>query len=607
MEYREAPDSPSASSATTLEPDGLGSPTTPSSPLAQPIDDERLPNELLDEICEDIGMKEGMELDFVEFLMEQDSTSNTYMAASTTLNNSLSSLSSSSTTTMATAKCSAPRINDGSDSLPGWARSAGVSMPSSLGAGVHSRSSTVTSSGSSSPVAKRFHLSSSGETSPTTTKPPQQLAPPPQQLGPQVFKMPQTPPTPKHPSAAGVNQGPGEVVPPMSSSLSAGSQGTPSKSDSTGMASCPSGASPSGSAASSLPGVASLSGRQQCFSPLMSAGQYGGGIAMTPPKPHAATAMNTPRFAPYTGGKNLAGTLHYGQTHQTSASRMNGLMHRMSTVTNGQRMGKMAPPVVNVKNMRMQSPKLGGVVDHRMGMQMNSPYPQHTNPALDQGFFAKESYPGYDKSSMIKPDDLSSMIPSIHNSVGLPRSAATVNATDLPPTPNIQKSVHFATDMPNTKSECLVETPADFNSGFSSAGSNSGSDQAFNIEHDFRDQPQRSSKIMPRLTPSMKSEVAPYTVPGSSPYDYVGRSSCGVGPSGSGSPVVSVQPFDFVGKDKFDGKPQGDGFFMDSNQNMLRVDSVGDYAQMNFGHQSVYNVSMQQQQQQQQAHMNVYR
>ena len=85
MEYRDSTSSPSACSVATsttsaLEGDRLNSPPSPPSPGAPaPMDDQRLPNELLDEICEDIGMKEGMELDFVEFLMEQDTNPQQYM------------------------------------------------------------------------------------------------------------------------------------------------------------------------------------------------------------------------------------------------------------------------------------------------------------------------------------------------------------------------------------------------------------------------------------------------------------------------------------------------------------------------------------------------
>ncbi|CAG5116419.1 unnamed protein product [Candidula unifasciata] len=85
MEYRDSASSPSACSVATsssvLDGDRLNSPRSPSSPTTAPgpMDDQRLPNELLDEICEDIGMKEGMELDFVEYLMEQDTNPQLYM------------------------------------------------------------------------------------------------------------------------------------------------------------------------------------------------------------------------------------------------------------------------------------------------------------------------------------------------------------------------------------------------------------------------------------------------------------------------------------------------------------------------------------------------
>ena len=68
MEYRQAPASPGASSAHSQDMDNtdiLASPPPSPPPIKQDMDDDRLPNELLEEICEDIGMKEGMELDFV--------------------------------------------------------------------------------------------------------------------------------------------------------------------------------------------------------------------------------------------------------------------------------------------------------------------------------------------------------------------------------------------------------------------------------------------------------------------------------------------------------------------------------------------------------------
>nr|KAG5697012.1 hypothetical protein BaRGS_005465 [Batillaria attramentaria] len=84
MEYREAPSSPTGGAHCAMDGDGMGSPTTPASPPPHGAGGgghtERLPNELLDEICEDIGMKSGdMELDFVEFLMEQDMDPQAYM------------------------------------------------------------------------------------------------------------------------------------------------------------------------------------------------------------------------------------------------------------------------------------------------------------------------------------------------------------------------------------------------------------------------------------------------------------------------------------------------------------------------------------------------
>ena len=63
-----------------LSPSMGSSPKSPTSAMVAGVGD-RLPNELFDEICEDIDMKSGerMELDFVELLMEEDVDPQTYM------------------------------------------------------------------------------------------------------------------------------------------------------------------------------------------------------------------------------------------------------------------------------------------------------------------------------------------------------------------------------------------------------------------------------------------------------------------------------------------------------------------------------------------------
>ncbi|GAB1598168.1 uncharacterized protein DDB_G0283357-like [Argonauta hians] len=79
MEYRDAPPSPSTSSVTSVSASGLdalSSPTTPASPVPEEMDDERLPNELLEEICEDMGIKDSMDIDLIDYMMDQTSQMN---------------------------------------------------------------------------------------------------------------------------------------------------------------------------------------------------------------------------------------------------------------------------------------------------------------------------------------------------------------------------------------------------------------------------------------------------------------------------------------------------------------------------------------------------
>ncbi|XP_067685730.1 uncharacterized protein [Haliotis asinina] len=547
MEYREAPPSPSASSASALEPEGLGSPTTPSSPVPQPVDDERLPNELLDEICEDIGMKEGMELDFVEFLMEQDMPDpHSYMTPEAIMNSS--SFSSGSQTSISTVK----QVSSGTR-VENWGRP--LSSPIVMSSTVTSGTSTVVSSGASSPVSKRFHPSTSGESSPTkSTAPP--LPQSPQVLPSQVFKMPQTPPTPKRPLSSGNagRQSP-SVVPPSSHCDDSSSR------DTVPLSHCP--MTPS---------------KTRCYSPkpnLPSCSQQS--------PLHQKHIPQSPNSLPC----NQSGTLHYGQSHQIGSNRASS-MQKSATATNYQRLGKPAPPVVNVQNMqhlRMMNPKAAHTNVQgcdSLTVQTNSQYGRSLD-SLDQGYFSGDtgSVRSYGSNmSMgsadqlhVKTEDVSSMIPSIQqsNSVQPPR-VATVGHVQMPPMPPIpQKSVHFA-DMPGSEpgSECQNQQGVDYNGGFNS-------ECGFDLDQEFRENSQKS-KILPRISASMKSEVAPYTVPGGSPYDFSNRSSCGVNPGSrpgsGGSPAVNMQQFDFSGKGQ-----ENNMYYVDNNQNMLRVET-GDFNQM---------------------------
>lgn len=78
MEYRDVPRSPSTSSVTSVSASGLdalSSPTTPASPIQEDMDD-KLPNELLEEICEDMGIKDSMDIDLIDYMMDQTNQMN---------------------------------------------------------------------------------------------------------------------------------------------------------------------------------------------------------------------------------------------------------------------------------------------------------------------------------------------------------------------------------------------------------------------------------------------------------------------------------------------------------------------------------------------------
>ncbi|RUS84677.1 hypothetical protein EGW08_007547, partial [Elysia chlorotica] len=214
MEYRDSTSSPSQCSVSTSTSaldsdrlDRLNSPPSPSSPPG-PMDDQRLPNELLDEICEDIGMKEGMELDFVELLMEQDTNPHMYMtpeaissgafnsgAGSTistptgsasggsnsgssgsnnnsSINNNNNNDSANKTLTLLNTPSSSSTNTTTPNFLfkPNFSDSDWLSqLPSPLiptSSGQSSGTTTIQSSENNSPANKRIHLSQSTDTSP---------------------------------------------------------------------------------------------------------------------------------------------------------------------------------------------------------------------------------------------------------------------------------------------------------------------------------------------------------------------------------------------------------------------------------------------------------
>ena len=180
----------------------MGSPPLSPSPLSPPPSrggasghTERLPNKLLDELWEDIGVKTGedVELDFVEFLMGQDGESHSFVTPEGVLPSRGALLSSGSSgssagggggnVSAASSNISTPSNSSGSACVTGEGQSYSKGF---MGPGVAS-SNTAVSSESNSPAAKRIHLSMSANNSPEQQpqrrqwqeeKPQQRLQPP---------------------------------------------------------------------------------------------------------------------------------------------------------------------------------------------------------------------------------------------------------------------------------------------------------------------------------------------------------------------------------------------------------------------------------------------
>ncbi|KAJ8307467.1 hypothetical protein KUTeg_015551 [Tegillarca granosa] len=544
MEYREAPSSPGASSVHSLNMDNCGSPKSPSSPtpVVQPqeMDDERLPNELLDEICEDIGMKEGMELDFVEFLMEQDMVDPQVYMTPEAIQNTFTSIASNSSSQQRTVSSTTKPGTSESVSWPG--RTCG--SPSTTYSVASSTNCTVaTSSGSSSPAgpaSKRFHASTSGPTSPVRINPPP--------LSPHggIFKAPQTPPTPRRPSST-------------SQSIAS-------------------------------PSISSTQGPQHS------------------PIPKRCQSPQTTQSVPSSPSQK-----HFPQVNQISQSsgscpQPNQSAPMKQMATNGRqqgngfqgyhRLGRPVPPNVNVQNMQHQPQKWhmsqnNGMINNNQSCALNSnnnmgymsqgqqqQYGRPIESPLESGYFSNDtaSVRSYGSSApSTVPSSVSSGVASVstvHNQTQLPQCRQQQQGLQ-PNHQAVQKSVHFAdhSAVPGDNSVLQRQRSNDGSLGGYPAPAYTDTTNIpdCDLENEFN---QRTvpSKILPRLTHNMKSEIAPYTVPNNgqmamSPYGDYARGNNSRPGSGDNNMVDSMQQFDYP------QKPEDVVFGVDNNQNSMHMNN----------------------------------
>lgn len=507
MEYREAPASPSASSVTTtLSLENCGSPDTPNSPSAQDqqeMDHERLPNELLDELCEDIGMGDGTELDFVEFLMEQDVVDpQQYMTPEALRSSGFPTPTNKSHTNSA---LNTPTNKTSSDN---WGNNRNCGSPSYSTAS-STNVTVATSSGSSSPVSKRFHMSNSGPPSPPALS----------HVPNHVFKAPQTPPTSRRP--ASTSQG---AMSPRSNLSVSSNQSNHSDHSSHS----------NHSVHSNQNNVNQNNVPQRCFSPKTTYGS-----APSPQMPHSTTGVQgfnkpPPQYGQYPGQNQ-------GQMGQ-----------RKPLNQAYQRYGRPVPPNVNVQNFQHQDNKFvppsvsqgapscamntSGSHDN-MGMTVQSQTNSHFNrpleSPLDQGYFTSS-----DSMSTRSLDSATSTVPSsVHSSV----HSMTSQKMNVGVTP--QKSVHFAE---NSSVNCARQ-----NGGlpYEPCYRNNVPDCEL---LEYRNSIQKMhSKMMPRHG---KPETAPYTVPTNTgptnPFEYSNANN-------------SMQQYDYQQQKSSSGR-----FGMENNQNM---------------------------------------
>ncbi|XP_059141698.1 trithorax group protein osa-like [Physella acuta] len=653
MEYRDSTSSPSACSVATstsaLDGDRLNSPPSPSSPSTAPgpMDDQRLPNELLDEICEDIGMKEGMELDFVEYLMEQDSNPHIYMtqeaissgafnsAAGSTISTPTGSASGGSNSGSGSSS-HASNNNEGNKTLtvlnppatttpnflfkPNFNDSDWLNQfPSPLihsSSGQSSGSTTIQSSENNSPSNKRIHLSVSTDTSPnkgrSQTPPGFNQANYGNQMNNQhMFKMP--PPGPLTKRSHSFPQG-APASSPVQSTHSSSSQGSNTSSN--------------GHNAFSRPQEFSMN--PPCH-PSDSSDQEDNltnkKVPCISPKPVMPTSSATCDFI-------KPGSPACVQGQYTS---MPGSVGRDGGVF--QRVGKQPPPNVNVKTMQPHQPphqqphqpppqhqrwagppqKPHNVQYFNKGVYPGGAFPPHHphhqtmghvhmghmagppgphNPPvrtpvdspLDQGYFSNESAgncsngsapsPAFTTSSISSFSSISTMMPadqsqSFSQKASVMQQQQPQQSSGMSSSrPQVQKSVHFA-DMPEGSPPAYSQ-----NNNTMDVKPNFGPGQAadcFDMENNGQPKGMQSMKILPRINHSMKSGVAPYTVPNSqmmvpSPYDFSNRPSCAM----SGDPASPDSMQEFMSKSsQINGS--NNSFYVDGNQNMMRIDSMQDY------------------------------
>ena len=547
MEYREAPASPSASSVTTsLSLENCGSPETPNSPTPQDyqeMDDERLPNELLDELYEDIGMKEGMELDFVEFLMEQDMVDpQQYMTPEalrasgfqTPTNASQGNSSLNTPTNKSTTEQTWGPRNCGSPSY---------SIASSTNVTV------ATSSGSSSPVSKRFHLSNSGPPSPPSLSHTNNSA----TTSNNVFKAPQTPPTPRR--LVPVSQG--AMSPRSNLSVSSNQSNHSDHSSHSNHSSVHSNQNSLSNQSQSV--------SQRCYSPKT----VQGSSVSTTQLPHSTTT-GAQQFnkAPSQYGQYQNQSQNNSQSQQQQQQQQ--LKAPSSVNQPYQRFGKPVPPNVNVQNFQPQNNRFASPsIPHSQGnlgsqscalnntnnygnmniqgQSQNSQFNRPLESPLDQGYFTSSdtmSIRSYDSAT-------STSVPSTAtNSMHSMSSQAKVQ------TP--QKSVHFADGM-----------NINYNVRHTEGGLPYEPCYRTNVPdcelEEYRNSIQKmQSKMMPRLNHHVKPDSAPYTVPSNNgqpvinPYEYTNS------PANSAMGNIQQQPYDFQRK-----HTGNNNYGMDNNQNLV--------------------------------------
>ncbi|XP_052804616.1 homeobox protein 5-like isoform X2 [Mya arenaria] len=538
MEYREAPASPSASSVTTtLSLENCGSPGTPNSPPpTDPQDvDERLPNELLDELCEDIGMKEGMELDFVEFLMEhEDVDQHQYMTPEALRSSGFPTPTNQSQQNSA---LNTP-TNKNCDNNMGWG-SIGASNANNRNCGSPSYSiasstnvTVATSSGSSSPVSKRFHMSNSGPPSP----PPLTHMP---NNSSHVFKAPQTPPTPRRPLPTSNSQG--AMSPRSTLSLSSNQSNHSDHSSHSNHSSVHSNQNSTSSNQNSLNNVP-----QRCYSPRTLAGG-----APSPQMPHSTTGVPGYKPPPQYGQFQPQGQ-GQGQTNL-------GLQQKAQMNQAYQRHGRPVPPNVNVQNFQQANNKFmspnvsqGGMGGqscalNTSGTPANMGYPptpnsQYNRPIespLDQGYFTSSD------SQSVRSLESSTVPSSVQNSINSVNSQHKMTMGGATP----QKSVHFTA---NSSANCAQPNGLPYEPCYRN---NVPDCELEEYRNSIQRMQSKNPKMMPHLRHHVKQETAPYTVP-------TNGGQTGVNSFEYSNPN-NMQQFECQ------QKSSGGNFGMDNNQNLV--------------------------------------